>query len=412
MDEAALAIAHDSQDNVYFTGRGTVTEQGIQMLTLKLDASDGHVVWVDYHGGSAGLDDVAWDIVVGPDDNPVVTGYVVGEGNEAFCLTRKLNKINGDEIWSRQVPGALDNNAVRSSWLALMDGGDVVMCQRSWGSGYDTILQRYAANNGDTVWEIVYDGPTGGGDDPKAMVRDAAGNLLVAGVQDISFNYNYMVLKIDSSDGSLIWEADGYDGPGGGWWDVATCIKEGPGGDVIVSGVSDGSSTGTGWDMATVAYDATTGDELWVHRWDGPVSGSDEARDLAVTDAGDIFVTGYGYGEDSGKDMITLRLDASGVSPVADLPQVATLMRAWPNPFNPRVNFDFELPRTANIRLTVFDLRGRQIAVLLDDRLESGTHRASWDGRGSDGRAVASGVYLAIIESELGRSSRKIVLEK
>ncbi len=125
MNEAALAVTHDSQDNVYFTGRGTVDPQGIQMLTLKLDASDGHVVWVDYHGGSAGLDDVAWDIVVGPDDNPVVTGYVVGEGNEAFCLTRKLNKVNGDEIWSRQVPGALDNNAVRSSWLALMDGGDV-----------------------------------------------------------------------------------------------------------------------------------------------------------------------------------------------------------------------------------------------------------------------------------------------
>jgi len=412
LDEAALAIAVDSQNNVFFTGRGTVGTQGIQMLTLKLASNDGHVEWVDYHGGSAGLDDVAWDIVVGPDDNPVVTGYVVGEGNEAFCLTRKLINVDGHEVWSRQVPGAMDNNAVRSSWLALMDDGDVVMCQRSWGSGYDTILQRYAANDGNTVWEIVYDGPTGGGDDPKAMQRDTAGNLLIAGVQDIDFNYNYMVLKFDSSDGSLIWEADGYDGPGGGWWDVATCIKEGPGGSLIVSGLSDGSSTGTGWDMTTVAYDAVTGDEQWVHRWDGPAGGSDEVRDLAVTAAGDIYVTGYGYGEDSGKDMITFRLDASGASPVAELPEVAGLMRAWPNPFNPRVNFDFELPRTANIRLTVFDLRGHQVAVLLDDRLEPGIHRASWDGRGSDGRAAASGVYLAIIESELGRSSRKIVLAK
>jgi len=412
LNEAALAISHDSQNNAYVTGRAAVGTQGDQMLTMKLDAGDGHIVWIDHRGGDAGLDDIAWDIVVGPDDNPVVTGYVISDSGDAVCLTRKLSHTNGDVIWSRQVPGAVDNNTVRSSWLALMDNGDVVMCQRSWGSGYDTILQRYAAGDGHIVWETVYDGPTGGGDDPKAMERDLAGDLLVAGVQDIDFNFNFMVLKFDSGDGSLLWEADGYDGPGGGWWDVATCIAEGPSGTVIVSGLSDGSSTGTSWDMTTVGYDPAMGEELWVHRWDGPAGTSDEVRDLAVNAAGDIFVTGYGYDEYSGKDMVTLCLEVPVTSSVAELPEMAAGMRAWPNPFNPRVDFDFDLPRTADIRLAIFDLRGRQVAVLLDERLEPGTHRTHWDGRGSDGRAVASGIYLAIIDNGQERSSRKIVLEK
>jgi hypothetical protein len=414
LNEAALSVAHDSQNNAYITGRGELAGQGSQMLTMKLAAGDGHIIWIDHQGGDAGLNDIAWDVVVGPDDHPVVTGYVIDDGGAAMCLTRKLSHVDGDQIWFRQVPGALDNDTVRSSWLVLMDDGDVVMCQRSWGNGYDTILQRYEAADGGIVWETVYDGPTGGGDDPKDMARDAAGNLLVAGVQDIDFNYNYMVLKFDQEDGSLIWEADGYDGPGGGWWDVATCIAEGPtgSGTVIVSGLSDGSSTGTSWDMTTVAYAADLGDELWVHRWDGPAGTSDEVRDLAVTDLGDVYVTGYGYDDISGKDMVSLRLDVSSTSAVGEIPGAVASVQAWPNPFNPRVNFLFELSRAADIRLRICDLRGREVAVLLNERLERGAHQTHWDGRGSDGRAVASGVYLAIFENGQASSSRKIVLAK
>jgi len=108
----------------------------------------------------------------------------------------------------------------------------------------------------------------------RSLRRVSQGNLLIAGVQDVSWNYNYMALKFDSSDGTLIWEA-GYDGPPG-WYDVANAIAEGPGGSVIISGLSDG--TGTGWDWATVAFDGTTGQQLWVERFDGPASQSDEAH--------------------------------------------------------------------------------------------------------------------------------------
>jgi hypothetical protein len=412
LNEAALAITCDSQNNAYFTGRATVGTQGDQIVTMKLDAESGNILWNDFRGGDAGLDDIGWDIVVGPDDHPIVTGYVISDSGAALCLTRKLNKFNGSVIWTRQVPGAVDNSTVRSSWLAMMDDGDVVMCQRSWGTGYDTILERYAAVDGATVWDTVYDGPSGGGDDPKAMIRDTAGNLLVAGVQDIDFNYNYMVLKFDGTDGSLIWDADGYDGPGGGWWDVATCIAEGPDGSVIVSGLSDGSSTGTSWDMTTVGYDPTLGEELWFHRWDGPAGTSDEVRDLAVNSAGQIFVTGYGYDEYTGKDFVTLCLENSGTSSVAELPGAVARMQAWPNPFNPRVNFDFYLPQTADVQLAIFDIRGRQVAQVLEERLEPGNHRAHWDGRGPDGRTAASGVYLAIISGGPEHISRKIVLTK
>lgn len=409
VDEAIMAIAHDSQDDVYVTGRAMVAGQGTQIIVMKLDGTDGQILWTEHIGGSAGLDDIAWDVVVGPDGHPVITGYIVQEGEEAFYLTRKMHSADGSTVWERVEPGALYNVEVRSGWLAVMDDGDIVMAHRTFGAnGYDVVLQRYVAADGATVWDTVYDGPTHGGDNIRDMRLDSTGHLLVAGVQDAFWNYNYMALKFDSADGSLVWEA-GYDGPPG-WYDVANCIAEGPGGSVLVSGLSDGS--GTGWDWATVAFDASDGSQLWVQRYDGPASQSDEAHAVLATPQGDIYVTGYGYGEGTGKDLITIRYQAETASPAGDTPAAAIAARAWPNPFNPRVTIAFELPRAGHTSLVVYDLRGREVARLRDGHLTAGPHRAVWDGRDRKGRVAPAGTYLAVVRSGELKTQRKLTLAK
>lgn len=409
VDEGVMAIAHDSQDNVFVTGRAMIAGQGTQMFTMKLSAASGAILWTKYIGGSANQDDIAWDIAIGQDDNPVITGYIVEDGEEAFYLTRKLANSNGDTVWDRQEPGALYNVEVRSGWLAVMDNSDIVMAHRTFGdNGYDVLLRRYAATNGATIWETTYDGPSHGGDDIRAMRLDNEGNLLIAGVQDTQWNYNYMALKIDSDDGSVLWEA-GYDGPPG-WYDVANCINVGPNGSVIVSGLSDGS--GTGWDWATVAYDGATGEQLWVQRYDGPASQSDEARDVLCTDSGDIVVTGYGYGEGTNKDLITIRYKVETTSPASDTPAAVIASRAWPNPFNPKVNISFDLPREGHATLVIYDLRGKAVAVLRDEVLGAGNHEASWNGRDGSGHVVAAGTYLAQVKSSGLQSVQKLVLAK
>ena len=383
--------------------------QGTQIITMKLAADTGSIMWTQYIGGTARLDDVAWDIVVGPDDNPVITGYIVGEAEEAFYLTRKLANSDGRTLWNRIEPGALYNVEARSGWLEVMADGDIVMSHRTFGAnGYDVVLKRYEAADGATVWDTVYDGPTHGGDDVRAMRQDSQGNLLVAGVQDANWNYDYMALKFDSSDGSLIWSA-GYEGPPG-WYDVANCISEGPGGSVIVSGLSDGS--GTGWDWATVAFDGVNGSELWVERFDGPASQSDEARDVTFTADGDVFVTGYGYGNGTGKDLITIRYQVPVSSPAADTPGAMIITRAWPNPFNPKVNFSFDLPGEGMASLVIYDLRGREVVVIKREDMVAGLHTAAWNGRDAAGSSVAAGTYLAVVKSGELRSAQKVVLAK
>ena len=71
-----------------------------------------------------------------------------------------------------------------------------------------------------------------------------------------------------------------------------------------------------------------------------------------------------------------------------------------PNPFHPPATIRFDLPRTAQVRLAVFDLAGRQVRELVDARLDAGAHETNWDGRDSEGRGTGPGVYFVRLAVE------------
>ena len=90
---------------------------------------------------------------------------------------------------------------------------------------------------------------------------------------------------------------------------------------------------------------------------------------------------------------------------VADLPRDVRLHQNYPNPFNPSTVIRFELPAEMAVRLEVFDVLGRRVATLLNDRLDSGMHDVTFDASGA-----ASGVYLFRLQTDLGVLSRKMML--
>ncbi len=74
------------------------------------------------------------------------------------------------------------------------------------------------------------------------------------------------------------------------------------------------------------------------------------------------------------------------------------LSPARPNPFNPRTTLFYELPRDGHARLSIEDLRGRTVAVLVDGTFGAGSAQVEWDGKDAHGRAVASGAYFCRLE--------------
>jgi hypothetical protein len=91
-------------------------------------------------------------------------------------------------------------------------------------------------------------------------------------------------------------------------------------------------------------------------------------------------------------------------------PPAIEMRQNAPNPFNPKTRIDYALGDPADARLRIFDASGRLVRTLVDGREEAGEHSVVWDGRGDDGRALASGVYFYELSTDEGRESRKAVM--
>lgn len=87
------------------------------------------------------------------------------------------------------------------------------------------------------------------------------------------------------------------------------------------------------------------------------------------------------------------------------------LLTAFPNPFNSEVTIQYELEREESIRLAIYNLQGRQVALLADGWQAAGRHTAGWDGR-SEGRAAASGTYLIRLHTTSCEYKCKITLAR
>ena len=81
-----------------------------------------------------------------------------------------------------------------------------------------------------------------------------------------------------------------------------------------------------------------------------------------------------------------------------------------PNPSPGRMRIDFAIPRAGNARLEIYDLTGARVRTLLDGPVEPGLRSVTWDGRGSGGRSVSTGVYFARLSVAGQTVSRRVLI--
>ncbi len=165
--------------------------------------------------------------------------------------------------------------------------------------------------------------------------------------------------------------------------------------------VRDGVGDGTFGDAALyLAGDLATDVAI------GDVS-RDGKLDLAIIDQTNALVNVFFLRDGSvAKQQAT---DAPSIPPtVAPL-----LAQNYPNPFNPKTVIRYDLPVGGAVQLSVFDVRGRKVASLVNEKLPPGSQRAVWNGRDDDGGVVSAGVYLyrLVVNGEVA-GQRKMVLVK
>jgi hypothetical protein len=89
------------------------------------------------------------------------------------------------------------------------------------------------------------------------------------------------------------------------------------------------------------------------------------------------------------------------------IPKEFSLYQNYPNPFNPSTSIEFDLPKTSEVTLNIFNILGEEVATLISGRLSAGSYSYDWDASG-----FASGVYLYHLTAGDFIATKKLILLK
>lgn len=292
-DEAKSVAVSSSGRRVYVTGRSTGATSGSDYLTIAYNAATGARLWTARYSSPASKDDIAQSVAVSPTGATVfVTGQSAGpstSGSAADYATVAYRASDGKQLWVARYNGPGNGRDQARAVSVARDGGSVFVTGTSAGTGdtsnFATVA--YQASDGKQLWVGRYGQ---GYDQANAIVSPGGNRVFVTGSVNVAGEISgaqYATVAYNAATGAQLWARQLRRG-------MALSMAASPDlRKVYVTGWNTGTSTFMDRaDYTTAAYDAATGNRLWVRRYDGPRHGEDVATSVTVNHAGTVFVTG------------------------------------------------------------------------------------------------------------------------
>lgn len=168
-----------------------------------------------------------------------------------------------------------------------------------------------------------------------------------------------------------------------------------------------------GDDSQTEHKDGLANGEAMTYRvWDASAEreydGARLTTEVVFSDAQPFYTSENAYAEDGIYEMSSFSIETGPTSSESpDVPAEFALHQNYPNPFNPRTTIRFELPSRADVRITVYNAAGQEIAVLADASMAAGSHDLRWEASG-----LPSGTYFYRLQTENASEVRPMILLK
>lgn len=234
---------------------------------------------------------------------------VTSEGHSSrYILTTKLNQA-GDTLWRRTYYYIFDSGRPRN--ITTDQHGNIYVVGFVWAgnTNYSDYVTIKYNPNGDTLWTRRYNSPSSNADGGQFMgiKVDNTGNVYVSShVLSTTTGYDVATVKYDQN-GNLLW-AKIFNAPSNqnnfyGGLDIDNS------GNVFVS--SYGLNTGTSNDIYTIKYNSS-GDQIWLNRYNGPSNLSDQSISLKVDVNGFILVAGVTQVTSSNSDYFVIKIKPDG----------------------------------------------------------------------------------------------------
>ncbi len=293
-------LALDSEENLIVLGSTSEEGEYDSFTIIKYDSA-GNQLWLTHFSDEGIGANNGTAMVVDNAGNIIVTGNSSNENSATDWVTLKYDP-GGNEIWRSTYNGPGSS----SSSIGLDYAGNII----TTGSGTDEdgfanlTTIKYDAN-GNEIWVSLHSGLANGNISGEYLDIDENGNVLILGSTRTDGWDDLFLVKLDEN-GTVQW-TQSYDGPAN-HRDIPAGIKIDNNHNIVVSGKSRG--LGTIEDYVIIKYDST-GDELWINRYDGPTHRPDRPSAPALDSMGNIYITGGSYGE-SRLDFSTLKYSPDG----------------------------------------------------------------------------------------------------
>jgi hypothetical protein len=302
---AGTTLAVDSNGYVYVAGFSQ------NFATEKL-TPQGSNVWQTTYVESYGPT-ISQSVLVDGGNNVYVSGldsYYSFVNNGTFygpyvTLTTIKYGSTGNQIWkeSQTPPNPSVNTRVQVGGAAL-DSVDNLYLVSTW-TGYEGYITYRSASNGVLEW-TAYPGPPNGNNTARAAMLNNFGSILMTGVAYHETGDGATV----ASYGTIELATNGV----GAWTNFYPLASSAPSSgtslaidsanNCYVTGYSPGINSGN--DIVTIKYDPN-GNQIWLHRYNGPANGDDEGNAIAVDSNGNVYVTGYETTTAGGTEIVTIK---------------------------------------------------------------------------------------------------------
>lgn len=93
-------------------------------------------------------------------------------------------------------------------------------------------------------------------------------------------------------------------------------------------------------------------------------------------------------------------------------PKEFSLRQNYPNSFNPDCNIQYDLPRDVHVGLTIYNVLGQKVIIIVEQDQTAGCKSIQWDGRDDQCQEVAAGVYFYKIQAGDFNQAKKMILMK
>jgi outer membrane protein assembly factor BamB len=285
----AIKVSPDGS-RVYVTGGVTKYEGSTELRdagTIAYDAATGAQLWIALYDSLPGSSSGTGSLTLSPDGAKLyVTGQSSGNGmgDDFDYVTIAYDATNGTQLWASRYQNPQAPYDAAYSVSASPDG-EKVFVTGSTDVGATTVA--YDAQDGKELWVAKESGPAQVWTRSFTTIAsvDSSRVYITGWTASSESDLNYFTSAYDAATGSKLWsseygEPDIEDG-------AYTMTQNGDGSLVFVTGQS-------ARDYATIAYNSITGDEVWVARYSGSTEpdGWDTPTDIAITTTGQVLVTG------------------------------------------------------------------------------------------------------------------------